>query len=92
VLLREGAPPDSPAVQALARDWANLFAQAMGQPCDEAFLRRFATQAPNFMDDRARRIMDLLERAGWSDNGQSSLRTQQLVLDGLLALVRTLDA
>ncbi len=91
-LLREGATPHGPAVQVLARDWAHLFAQAMGQPCDEAFLRRFATQAPNFMDDRARRIMELLERAGWSDNGQSSLRAQQLVLDGLLALVHTLDA
>jgi DNA-binding transcriptional MerR regulator len=92
VLLREGATPDTPAVQALARDWANLFAQAMGQPCDEVFLRRFAAQAPSFTDERARRIRKLLERAGWSDGGQSSLQGQQLVLDGLLALVRTLDA
>lgn len=92
VLLREGATPESPAVRALAYDWANLFAQAMGQPCDEAFLRHFVTQAPNFIDERARRIMELLERAGWSDEGQSSLAAQLLVLDGLLALVRTLDA
>jgi DNA-binding transcriptional MerR regulator len=91
-LLREGATPDTPAVQALAHDWANLFARAMGQPCDAAFLRRFATQAPSFIDERARRILKLLERAGWSDGGQSSLHGQQLVLDGLLALVRTLGA
>jgi hypothetical protein len=64
----------------------------MGQPCDQVFLRRFAAQAPSFTDERARRIRKLLERAGWSDGGQSSLQGQQLVLDGLLALVRTLDA
>lgn len=91
-LLREGATAESPGVQALARDWASLFARAMGQPCDEAFLRRFAAQAPGFMDERARRLMELLERAGWSDDGPPPLQSRQLVLDGLQALIRSLDA
>ena len=86
--LLAGAGPDSEEVQAIARDWAALFARAMGVPCDDAFLERFAEQAPHFMDERSRRIHELLERAGWTDGGPSQLAVQQLVLDGLLALVR----
>ena len=83
--LRAGAGPESPAVQAIARDWAGLFAQAFREPCDDAFLRRFAAMAPQFVDDRARRVYELLERAGWSDDLPSQLRAHQLLLDGLQA-------
>jgi DNA-binding transcriptional MerR regulator len=83
------AAPETSAVQALARDWAALFARALGRPCDDAFLRDFAARAPQFVDERARRVQELLERAGWrgADGEPSQIQAQQLVLDGLLALV-----
>lgn len=85
--LAAGAAPDSPTVRALARDWAATFAQARGQPCDDAFLRQFAALAPGFVDDRSRRIHELLERAGWGGEGPSALQAQDLLLAGLRALV-----
>jgi DNA-binding transcriptional MerR regulator len=84
---KAGAPPDGPVVQAIVRDWAGVFAQALGQPCDAAFLRQFGAIAPNFVDGRARRVYELLERAGRGGDAPSQLRVQQLLLDGLHTLV-----
>jgi DNA-binding transcriptional MerR regulator len=89
--LQAGAPAESVEVQAIARDWAGLFAEMLGLPCDDAFLRRFSEQAPTFMDERARRLHELLGRAGWRGDMPSQLRAQDLLLDGLLALARGLD-
>jgi DNA-binding transcriptional MerR regulator len=86
--LQAGDAPGSPTVHALVRDWAELFARALGQPCDATFLRRFTAQAPRFVDERSRRIYELLGRAGWAGDAPSQLRAQQLVLDGLEALVQ----
>lgn len=85
--LLAGEPPTGAVAQEIARDWAGAYAQAMGQPCDDAFLRRFATQATQFVDDRSHRIQELLERAGWNADAPSQLVAQQLILDALAALV-----
>ena len=84
--LLAGASPTGAVAQAIARGWAAAYAQAMGQPCDDAFLRRFATQATQFVDDRSRRIQELLERAGWNADAPSQLAAHQLILDALATL------
>ncbi len=84
--LTAGEPPTGAVAQTIARDWAAVYAQAMGQPCDDAFLRRLAEMAPQFVDERSRRIQELLERAGWNANAPSQLAAQQLILDALAGL------
>jgi DNA-binding transcriptional MerR regulator len=87
---RAAEAPDGPVVQAIARDWAGLMARAAGRPCDDAFLRGLARMAPGWLDERTRRIWDLLERAGWTGQASAQLRAQELVLDGLRAVVEGL--
>lgn len=79
---RVGASSDSDEVRQIALDYARLFAGAMGHDLDDEFLTSFAEMASGFIDERSRRIWDLMERAGWQDAAET-VRSHDLIIDGL---------
>lgn len=80
---RAGASPESDDVREIALDYARLFAGAQGQDLDDEFLTSFAEMASGFIDERSRRIWDLLERSGWQD-AAGTVRSHDLLIEGLL--------
>jgi DNA-binding transcriptional MerR regulator len=77
-----GASPESDEVREIALDYAQLFAGTQGQDLDDEFLTSFAEMASGFIDERSRRIWDLMERSGWQDAAET-LRSHDLLVEGL---------
>lgn len=82
-----GLAPDSEPVADIVRQWAGLFARMRGLSCDDDFLRCFGDIAPGFVDERSRRVHELMDRAGFNGDGPPELAIQQLLLDGLAAII-----
>lgn len=81
--LDAGATPESRETQAVAADYAALFAGALGQPCTSEFVRGFAETMSRSIDDRSRRLEELVAILRSDGTALRQVQANHLLLAGL---------
>ncbi len=69
--------------QAVAADYAALFAGALGQPCTPEFVRGFAETMSRSIDDRSRRLEELVALLRSDEVALRQVQANHLLLAGL---------